>query len=502
MAVAWDQRSHAEQRRRQNSLLRQTVLQMALAHIPTVRNRLASAGLDARLFRGLDELDQIPLSMRRDVFDETRNPEGPRGVLLRGTEEGVKRFSDTQTWRKILLARLIGGEDVQERAIEAANRAIHIHLAEGPGGRIPVAYTRDDLDLLARAGARLGAVVGLAREDRLLNLVPFGARLDFWGIFYMAHGMGMSAVHARRARGDIQAALDTFDETGTTAIAVPADEALAFVDAAAASSLDIERLRVLLAVGRSLTADERGRIGTSLVAAGAHSARIAAVYGPREGHVLWGECAVPAGHDQTFGFHTYPDLGVVEVISPETTEPVGEREPAEIVVTPLVFRGSGVPRWRTGDLALGGLTTEPCPNCGRTVPRIGPTVLQGAWQRRVVLNGTERVVDLRDAGAAAAERARDWQVELDSVNGGNLLYVHLVATDDPGPLIELYEDLKRSGSEPSQVILTTEGELARRWEQAPGPWHRYWVRGERGVVPLNGSPSPVAALEGPGTNRD
>lgn len=110
MAAAWDQHPVKEQQRIQNIALRQAILQMALGHVPYVRNRLAAAGLDARLFKGLEELGRIPLSMRRDIIDPRRNPEGPRAMILRGTAEGVKRFSDRSVLTKIALARLFGGD--------------------------------------------------------------------------------------------------------------------------------------------------------------------------------------------------------------------------------------------------------------------------------------------------------------------------------------------------------------------------------------------------------
>jgi phenylacetate-coenzyme A ligase PaaK-like adenylate-forming protein len=58
-----------------------------------------------------------------------------------------------------------------------------------------------------------------------------------------------------------------------------------------------------------------------------------------------------------------------EVADPETGEPVPDGTTGELVYTPLDGRGSIVMRYRTGDLANGGMTHEPCPACGRTVPR-------------------------------------------------------------------------------------------------------------------------------------
>lgn len=485
MAVSWDQRPPAEQRRLQNILLRQSLLQMALGHVPYVRNRLAAAGIDARLFRGLDEIERVPASMRRDIIDPKRNPDGLRGVILRGTAEGVKRFSDRATLRRVFLARVLGGEEEHEIAIEAATRAMHVHLAPGPGGRIPVAYTRDDLDLLARAGARLASLVGLDRTDRLLNLVPFGPTLDFWGTFYMAHGAGMSVVHFRREQQGLVEALDVFDDAQATAVALPADEVVGFPEACRAEGVDLSRLRVLIAVGRSLTIDERAAVGEALLAEGATDARIACAYAPPEGRVLWGECSVPAGRTETFGFHTFPDMDLVEIVSPETTARLPDHMAGEIVITPLGFRGGGVPRWRTGDLALGGVSNEPCPNCGRVLPRVGPSVVRDAWRRTVSFDGTPVEIDLRDAGAAAAERAREWQVELDR-NGDDRLLIVLGAGDDPAPIIDLYDDLARVKVKPSQIVIAGPAELSHRLAQAPAPWHRYWER--------NGTSPPIAPM--------
>jgi phenylacetate-CoA ligase len=68
---------------------------------------------------------------------------------------------------------------------------------------------------------------------------------------------------------------------------------------------------------------------------------------------------------QTSGMHIHYDV-IIEIVNPETGEPMPNGEPGEVVVTcnnkiyPLV-------RFGTGDLS--SLTEEPCP-CGRTGPRL------------------------------------------------------------------------------------------------------------------------------------
>jgi phenylacetate-coenzyme A ligase PaaK-like adenylate-forming protein len=447
----------------QDVLVKHTLLQMQLAHVPFARARLTAAGADARTLQGLDDFkSRVPLTMRRDLLDERRNPDGPWAFVLHGTAEGVKRFSDRSVLFRVARARLLGGEEVQQLQIEAASRSVHLHLVPGPGGIVPVSYTRDDLDILARAGARMAAVLGLDREDRVLNLMPAGPTLDFWGIFYMTHGVGQTVVHAR-SEADAAGPLAAFELLNPTVIVVPAEEAAGFPEMAAEAGADLSQVRLLLAVGRSLTKGERERAGEGLLSAGAADASIAAAYGVAEGRVLWAECPVPAGKTETFGFHTYADLEVLEIVNPETGEAVPEESPGEIVITPLGFRGGGVPRWRSGDLALGGVTTRTCPNCARDIPRVGPTVRRGAWLRRVKLNGSTVRFDMRDTAALLSPRVNDWQLELglDAQESTFFLYV-APTTDDPGQIIGIFEEHARWNVPPTQIILATPEEIGAK----------------------------------------
>jgi hypothetical protein len=475
MPGPWDRRSTAEQARHQNTLLRQTVMQLALGHVPFVRSLMGSIDMDARAFRGFEDLYRLPLALRGDVFDVRRNPEGPRGMVLHGTSEGVKRFADRASLWRVATARLFGGEEVQQRAVEAATRPIHFHLAPGRRGDIPVAYTRDDLDLFARAGARLASVLGFERTDRLANLVPAGPTLEFWGMFYAAHGFGIAAQHLRK--DGIVEALRAARPFEPTIIAVPGDEAVAVPAAAAEAGLDLAGVRVIVPVGRTLTPPEREELFAKLAETGAGQARVASAFGTSEGRVLWGECSVPPGHAETYGFHTYPDMDLVEVVAPDTGRPVPDESAGEVVVTALGFRGGGAPRWRSGDFVTGGLTRRPCPNCGRTVPRVGPGVIRRAWERQIHSTDGALLLDLRDLGAATGRRASEWQIELGSRNGKPDLFVYLAASpDDPELLISLYEDLERIGLPPAQIVLGSREDIAERRARASGAWPGYWER--------------------------
>ena len=92
-------------------------------------------------------------------------------------------------------------------------------------------------------------------------------------------------------------------------------------------------------------------------------------YGFTEARMAWAECPTKDNEIYT-GYHLYPDMAIFEVIDPKTGEVVPDGEDGELVFTPLKARASTVFRYRTGDRVRGGLQWEPCPHCGRTVPRI------------------------------------------------------------------------------------------------------------------------------------
>lgn len=69
------------------------------------------------------------------------------------------------------------------------------------------------------------------------------------------------------------------------------------------------------------------------------------------------------------GMHIFSQRHILEVIDPETGEPVPNGEEGELIVTPLLYRAMPLIRYRIGDIGK-ILPYEPCP-CGRTLPRMG-----------------------------------------------------------------------------------------------------------------------------------
>lgn len=86
---------------------------------------------------------------------------------------------------------------------------------------------------------------------------------------------------------------------------------------------------------------------------------------------LYGGAEVPfsaAECEHGTGMHLNPDM-LVEVLHPETKEPVAPGEAGVVVVSEMRRRAYPAIRYWTGDLTA-GLDHDPCP-CGRTTPRLG-----------------------------------------------------------------------------------------------------------------------------------
>jgi phenylacetate-coenzyme A ligase PaaK-like adenylate-forming protein len=135
-----------------------------------------------------------------------------------------------------------------------------------------------------------------------------------------------------------------------------------------------------------------------------------------------GRLVVPTGGGKVMGtdgsssgYFVYPDLGVFEVVDPRSGEPVGEGESGELVYTGASGHGTVVVRYRTGDLAEGGISYAPLAGVDCTLPRISASLKRVTEQHALNLTKVKgTLVDLAVMGQVLSD-ARDveeWQVVL------------------------------------------------------------------------------------------
>ena len=289
---------------------------------------------------------------------------------------------------------------------------------------VAVAYTRSDLDRLHLAGARLIEVLGLGADDSLVSAVPAGPSLQFWGLYHAALAARMAAVHPRGVgQSVLRPVMRGLAMLPATVLAVPVGEAANLLRSLAEQGVPIPTLRTLLTVGPPPAPALRRVLADQLRVLAGQPVRVQAVWAPETSRVLWGECRPPnADPDEaTYGLHTYPDLGIVEVRDPATGAIVADGAEGEIVLTNLGWRGTALLRLATGAWTDGIATGSACPACGRTVPRLAPVAVEGAWQPRVrTVEGKWVRADLRAAyGVLTPETlgrlsVRDWSLRPDN----------------------------------------------------------------------------------------
>jgi phenylacetate-coenzyme A ligase PaaK-like adenylate-forming protein len=238
---------------------------------------------------------------------------------------------------------------------------------------VPFLYTKHDLANLEITGKRLMEVGMSDKNFRHMNVFPYAPHLGFWQAHYAGLGFGTFMLSTgggktlgtegnisliERIRPDVLIGMPTF--------------LYHMLRQAVEEGRKWPQLKRITLGGEKVSQGMRAKLRDLTTQLGSMGVHIMATYAFTEAKQAWPECPT-LPHEGSSGFHLYPDLGLFEVVDPKTGDPVPPGVPGEIVFTPLDARGTVILRYRTGDIAEGGLTWEACPHCGRTCPRlIGP----------------------------------------------------------------------------------------------------------------------------------
>lgn len=237
------------------------------------------------------------------------------------------------------------------------DRIVRIHASSGTTGKRKVlAYTRKDIDDWADMFARCYEMAGLSREDRVQIAVGYGLWTAGVGFQMGCERFGAMAVPIGPANTEIHCQM--LVDMQSTVFCATASMALLIVE-----ELERRELRDQIALKKFIFGAER------------HSRRmreriqeitgvselydipgLTELYGPGTGL----ECAAHQG------IHYWADYYILEILDPETLDPVPPGEVGEMVVTTLRKEASPLIRYRTRDLTR--LIPEPCP-CGNPLPR-------------------------------------------------------------------------------------------------------------------------------------
>lgn len=464
---SWDKLDRHELRHLQGERLHRYLKDHVLPFSAYYRERFEDSGLTADDVRSIDDLARIPFTSKRLLLGEDGSPRTRDFVLVPDAAVLAKRPSTI-----IRAAR--HGRSAVKADFEKEYRPILMTSTTGRSADpVPFLYTQHDLDHLATAGRRMMEICESNPDFRHFNLFPFAPHLAFWQAHYA--GLGYNTFTLSTGGGKVMGT-----DGNVRLLAKLQPDALIgmptfiyhVLQVAAEQGIHCPNIRRIVLGGEKVPEGLRRKLKTLCAELGAGSVDIMATYGFTEAKMAFPEC--PARQlDDAPGYHLYPDLGVVEVIDPETGEVVPDGEPGEIVFTPLDSRGSVVLRYRTGDLISGGLTHEPCPGCGRKVPRLVGRISRVSDVRRmnigkvkgtlVNFNELENVLDDLDGVGT-------WQIELRKRNDDPLecdeIIVHVAPSGRSGAeaLKERISDRFSAATEirPNRIEFHDAADLRRR----------------------------------------
>ncbi len=461
----WPRLSEAEIRRGQADTLRRYLQTVVAPFSPHYRELLREQRVDVGAIRTLDDLRRLPFTSKTDLLNTAEHPQQGREFILQPDAKELARRPGT-----LLRAALLGRENVR-RGFEHEFRPVFMTCTTGRATEsVAFLYTQHDLDNLARGGSRIYEICRARPEYRLLNTFPYAPHLAFWLGHYGGMEFGNLVVSSgggkvfgtdgqlrliRQLQPHVLMGMPTF--------------MYHVLHQAVEEGLRCPDLKRIVVGGEKAAPGLKQKLASLASELGATNTDVVATYGFTEAKMAWTECPCPPG--ESSGYHFYPDFGIMEIVDPKTGEPVPEGHPGEMVYTPLDARGSVVLRYRTGDLIAGGMTYEPCPHCGRTVPRLLGEISRSSevkTMRLDKLKGTLVDFNVLEHILDDSKHLDLWQLELCKRNNDPLeidelvLHVHKTdAVEDSKFTQELNRSfVSKTEVQPNRIVFHDRDEMA------------------------------------------
>ena len=301
---------------------------------PFYKKRFEEIGLKPEDIKSLDDLKKIPFTTKQDLRDTY--PFGMASIPLKD--------------------------------------CVRLHSSSGTTGNPTVIlHSQKDLDEWANAVARCLWMVGLRPDDVFQNSSGYGMFTGGLGFQYGAERLGMLTVPA--AAGNSLRQIKFITDFGTTAIHAIPSYVTRLKEVMDQQGVDPQRdtkLKTLVIGAEPHSEEQRKRIEKMMGVKAYNSFGMSEMCGPGVAF----ECK------EQNGLHIWEDYYIVEIVDPETLEPVPEGEIGEMVLTTLNREAMPLLRYRTRDLTR--ILGHDCP-CGRHHVRLDR--MKGRSDDMMVLRG-------------------------------------------------------------------------------------------------------------------
>ncbi|MDD6180924.1 MAG: phenylacetate--CoA ligase [Desulfovibrionaceae bacterium] len=234
---------------------------------------------------------------------------------------------------------------------------VRMHASSGTTGKRKIlAYSQKDVEMQALQMARCYEMAGLTPDDRMQVAVGYGLWTAGASFQLGSELLGMLTIPL--GPGNLEMQLQLLEDMGATCIGATASMALLLAEEVERHGLG-DRIRLRKVICGSETRSEKMRLAIEEKLGLESSYDIAGMtemYGP--GTAI--DC------DAHEGLHYWADMFLIEILNPETLEPVAPGETGEMVVTTLCKEAVPLIRYRTHDISR--LLPGVCP-CGYAMPR-------------------------------------------------------------------------------------------------------------------------------------
>jgi phenylacetate-CoA ligase len=295
-----------------------TLLVRVYENVPAYRAKFDAAGFDPKSVQSLSDLTRVPFTVKDDL-----RAAYPYGLFAAPMRDIVR-----------------------------------VHSSSGTTGQITVVgYTQGDIDRWADLMARTYASAGVSSDDVVQVTYGYGLFTGGLGAHYGSERLGALTVPV--SGGNTRRQVQILKDFGVTVLACTPSYALLIAETALEMGIDVRDLPLRVGVFGAEPWSENMRKQIE------HAMGITAIdiYGLSEvmGPGVASECV----HQN--GMHVFEDHFLIEILDPQTLEPLPDGEYGEVVFTTLTKEGIPVIRYRTRDISR--IIPGNCP-CGRTFRRM------------------------------------------------------------------------------------------------------------------------------------
>lgn len=385
--------------------LRETVARVYNS-VPFYKKKFDEIGLKPDDIKTLDDIRRIPFTNKSDLRDNY--PYGLFGVPM--------------------------------------SEIVRIHASSGTTGKpTVVGYTRKDLDMWSECIARLITMAGGTKED--ITQISFGYGL-FTGAFGLHQGMEkVGAAVIPISTGNTEKQLMIMKDFKPTILISTPSYALYMSEVAKEMGIKKEdlSLRIGMFGAEGHTEEMRKELEQRWGIVATENYGLSEVMGPG----VAGECL------EHTGMHINEDMFIIEIIDPETGEPVSDGEKGEVVITPLGKEGIPLLRYRTKDVSW--IMRDKCP-CGRTTARLHK--IQGRTDDMLIIKGVN-VFPSQVEGVLLGINGISPQYQLVITKKGFVDDLEVKVELEDGSLLEDYKGLENLRKEIQHKIHTVLGIMAK-----------------------------------------